>query len=271
MNHAIVSRHLVGLEQRYGLSLFDRRTGKLTKAGVEFHGRIGRALMEIVGADEALRAADRSRLTIFCASGLALHWLTGRLSSFQSRLDETVIDLQSSDHEPDLLEGVAAGDIRYVIDGDNPKQAGLDVLQLGRPKVFPVLAPALAQELAGTVGNATDLLKLPLIEEQGGEGWRLWFAAQGLSDAAPQPVARYGSALLSLAAARAGQGIALGNQFLVADDLREGRLVQAVPSTTPFAPVEFGAYVFRASHVRWNEPILARFRKWLASEFSRDG
>lgn len=271
VSHAIVSRHLSAMERRLGVVLFDRRSGRLTDAGRDYHQRVAGALAEIAAATEAARADRRGRLVISCAPGLALHWLTHRLNSFTARQPQVMIDLRTSDSPPNFANNEVDGDIRYMRDTEL-QEAPPDVhtVELQRPPVFPVTSPALAAKLSGRIEDASDLCAMPLIEEQDDAEWRMWFAAQGISSPVIKPVARYGPAHLALAAARAGQGIALANTYLVAQDLAEGRLVIVEPKVQPLVSPQLGAYVFRADRRRWNDPAVARFRRWLTSEFDRD-
>lgn len=268
-SHAVVSRHLRGLEQQLGATLFDRDASRLTEKGAAFHQRISRALDEIADAAQAVRPATAARLRIFCAQGLALHWLTARLHRYTGPPGAPLmLDLQTSDMAPDFGRDEADGDIRYLSDQAlSQPDPGVRRIALAAPLVFPVAAPALAERLAESLRSAQDLLYAPLIEERDEAEWTRWLAVQGLDNPSTSRVARYGHAHLALAAARAGQGIALGNPFLVNDDMAAGRLVQLVPRGRPFVETSLGAYVFRTGKARWDDPTVAHFRRWLTREF----
>jgi DNA-binding transcriptional LysR family regulator len=108
-----------------------------------------------------------------------------------------------------------------------------------------------------------------LLDEGAGEEWRLWLAAKGVNLTPKNIVARYGQAHLTLAAARAGQGIALSNPYLLGDDIASGRLVALGSLNSAFSPMICGAYVFRTRRALWTNPIVERFRKWLLGELSQ--
>ncbi len=272
ISHAIVSRHISGLEQHLGTTLIDRGTGTLTVAGKAYHSRIFAAIAEMEAATRAARASHGEQLRIWCSAGFALHWLTRRLPAFGGRAEGIMVDLHSTDAEPALLQDEADGEIRYRHDRpDEDRRRGVRMIELARPAVYPVASPQLLARLPGAINSADDLLRCPLIEEVNAMEWTLWFLAQSVSPGAlSAPVARYGQAHLTLAAARAGQGIALSNDFLAAEDLAEHRLVKVSPGAGRFVEVAMGAYVFRGAQVRWNEPALARFRTWLRAEIARD-
>lgn len=266
VSHAIVSRHVATLEEFAGLALFNRRTGELTDAGKRYHARISAAIAEVEAATSALRGGPAGSLTIWCSPGFSLLWLARRLPEFQAREPSApLFDLRSTDSEPSLLYGEADGDIRYLWDDQaSGLPSGVRAEEVARPAVFPVASPRLAGVLGGVVNDPADILQLPLIEEASNTEWSRWLTGQGLAaQNARPPVARYGQAHLALAAARAGQGVALANSFLVADDLASGRLVRVFARARPWEPLDLGAYYFRCSRARWSDPWIARFRKWL--------
>jgi LysR family transcriptional regulator, glycine cleavage system transcriptional activator len=274
VSHAIVSRHLAGLEAMLGVALLDRRAGTLTEAGRAYHARIHAAIAEMVAATDSIR--PRAGLTIWCAQGFALHWLTRHLSDFADRRtarprsgERPVIDLRASDNEPSFANNDADGDIRYRFDWDRtPPPRDVRSEEIARPEVFAVAAPALLAR-HGPVTALTDLVRLPLIEEGSEAEWRHWLTLQGVELERP-PVARYGQAHLTLAAARAGQGVALSNRYLCAEDLVSGRLVRVQPVDAPPGGVTLGAYVFRCGRARWSDPLLTRFRTWLRITVAQD-
>lgn len=273
VSHAIVSRHMVTLEEFAGQALFNRRTGELTDAGKRYHARISAAIAEMEAATSALRGDQAGSLTIWCSPGFSLLWLARRLPEFQAREPAApLFDLRSTDSEPALPHGEADGDIRYLWDDQaSSLPSGVRAEEIARPAVFPVASPRLAAAAGGLLSQPADILRLPLIEEASNTEWSRWLAGQGFAaQSARPPVARYGQAHLALAAARAGQGVALANSFLVADDLASGRLVRVVAKAKPWAQLDLGAYYFRCSRARWSDPWIARFRKWLHQAVAND-
>lgn len=269
VNHAIVSRHVAALEQRLGVMLLDRNTGQLTDAGRLYHARVSRAIADLQAATDSIQTRAAASLTIWCSPGFALHWLTRRLHNF-GKPDGPIIDLRSTDNEPAFERAEADGDIRYYPDGAPHAGRHVHLVELARPPFFPVASPEFLARLDRPVERAADLLDFPLIEERNDAEWKAWFAGQGVEVSALRaPVARYGQAHLTIAAARAGQGIALSNHYLVADDLVSKRLVQIQPAR-PFRDVLLGNYVFRGSQARWRDPGLIRFRTWLKAEIAAD-
>jgi len=260
LSHAIVSRHLSSLEERLGVLLLNRQSGLLTDTGVAYHRRISAAIAEIGSASEAIVGARSDTLSIWSSAGFSVQWLARRLSGFNQGQDRRVIDLRASDQEPNFAAGEADGDVRYQYDWSPSQPAHVRSEEIARPLVFPVVSPGFAK----TVGAAAEIVRLPLIQESSDREWRQWLKAQGVAtDDLPAPVARYGQAHLCLAAARAGQGVALANSILAAEDFSEGRLIRLEPRGGPFNDIALGAYAFRSLRARWRDPLLSRFRNWL--------
>lgn len=271
VSHAIVSRHVRSLEEHLSATLLDRESGTLTAIGLDFHSRLSKIFADLLDATNAVRNRTDGKLVISCAPGLALHWLAARVATLGSRRIMPMIDLRTQEGTPELADNSIDGDIRYAYDTEpEPSKRSIRVMELARPNVFPVASPALLARWQDKLRCAKDLASMPLIEEGGGLEWRLWMKAQSVDDPLDALMGRYGPAHLALAAARAGQGFTLGNHYLVAEDLRMGRLVAVKPLERDFVPVALGAYVFRGHASRWTDSSILRFRRWLATEFRAD-
>jgi DNA-binding transcriptional LysR family regulator len=274
VSHAIVSRHLAALEQHLGAALFNRRTGELSEVGKRYHKRISAAFAELENATASVIGDEARLLTIWCSAGFSLHWLAERLPDFHRRARgqaATSVDLRSTDVEPNFEKDDVDGDIRYLPDVVARSQLpGVCTELLVRPDTFPVCSPKLLAKLPPVI-RPSDLLGVPLVHEGEGEEWASWLAAQGVATTAlSRPVARFVQAHLALMAARSGQGIALANRFLVEDDLARGTLCALPTGQEPWQPVQLGAYYFRSNRLRWMDPTVVRFRRWLKSAIGPD-
>ncbi len=67
---------------------------------------------------------------------------------------------------------------------------------------------------------------------------------------------------LAIEAATRGQGIALANELIVREELAAGELVEVMRTAVALEP-----YVFATRADRWNQPHIARFRRWLVQNF----
>lgn len=249
-----------------GVQLLNRQMGILTETGLAFHGRISAAMAEIVAASDAVTGTNSRPLSIWSSAGFSVQWLARQLPKFGQGQNRRVIDLCASDHEPDFASGEADGDIRYRHDWSPPPPNEVRSEEIARPPVFPVVSP----EFLRRCRSPEKITRLPLIQERSDREWQAWLNGQGQPTDLPAPIARYGQAHLCLAAARAGQGVALANSILAAEDLADGRLVRLVPAGDIFKDVPFGAYAFRSLRARWQDPLLSRFRSWLRISLERE-
>jgi DNA-binding transcriptional LysR family regulator len=176
--------------------------------------------------------------------------------------------LQTFDRLVEFANDPVDGDIRYIYaETLKHRETGIRTLELASPDVFPVASPDLIEKFSFRIRDACDLLQAPLIEERDQSEWERWLTLQGCSDRPTNRVGRYGQAHLTIAAARAGQGVALTNLFLAADDLLSGRLVRVVPSERGWQNVKLGSYVFQTTTSKWDDYRVRRFRNWLVDEF----
>ncbi|MGC2781652.1 MAG: LysR substrate-binding domain-containing protein [Bradyrhizobium sp.] len=257
VSHTVVSRHLQNLQRSLGVALV-RAEGRgiaLTEAGRLFHAEVTQAFDIIARATTSARPAARPTLNIWCIPGLANRRLLPRLPELTGPPRNWDINLQPTLSHPDLQRGEADAEIVYTeaIDGRGTLMAE----ELVRPRVFPVASPAYLARFPA-IATLGDLAKASLIHEESTEQWERWFALAGH----PEPVTLRGQRLwhahLAIEAARFGQGVALANEVLVADDIRSGALAEVIPSS-----IHLGAYQLVALKERWDEPAIVALRAWL--------
>jgi DNA-binding transcriptional LysR family regulator len=125
--------------------LLDRATGTLTVPGNAYHTRISAAIRAMEEATAAQRSAARGEaergLVIWCSAGFrCTGWRGGCPISrgAGAQPGALVVDLRSTDNEPDFTRGEADGDIRYQLDSDHATPPrGIRTEELARPPVFP--------------------------------------------------------------------------------------------------------------------------------------
>lgn len=266
IDHAVVSRHVRGLEAWLGVALVDRARGggALTPDGLGYHARISRAINEIADSTaDLMRRGDEAVLRLSCVPGLASEWLAARIALFQDQHPELEIELHPTDAPPSFARQEADVDIRYIYDPQPAPGEGLRSVEIARPEVFAVASHALLEAM-GPIGRVEDFLSAPLLHEESSSQWTLWLQRQGL--AAPDSIQgiRLWHAHLAIEAARRGRGVALANALLVGDDLEAGRLVAVQPPGC--APQVLGSYVLTCRADRWRAPAVAAFRQWIERE-----
>ena len=255
---AAVSQQIRALEASVGVALFARgaRSLSLTPAGREYAAAVGRALSDVRAATRALgRAERRGRITVTTFQSFATLWLLPRLADFRDRYPEIDVRLSVDTALVDPAAGQADIAIRFGA-GDYP---GCDVEVLLHDAVVPVCSPAL---LAGRSlpRRAADLAAFPLVHHDGlvrGERrlrWQDW-----LGDATQRcPSVHMPDGFLVVHATLLGQGVALARRSLVADHLRDGRLVQLLEEERP---MDYRYWlVTAAGDVR---PRIDAFKRWI--------
>ena len=251
VTHGAVSRQVKQLEATLGVDLFERRNRAvfrtpqgtaLLEACSEAMGVLGEAVRRI----RAPRSA--SPLVVSCEPTLAMRWLIPRLPAFRALHPGQEVHLLAAggpvDFERERVDvALRRDDFRW-----DPR---CHAETIAPERVGPVCAPALAKVLRK--GGPVTLLH----SRTRPAAWSHW------NRHAKGAVARAGAAhfehfYLSLQAATAGLGVAIGSEWMVADDLRDGRLV------APFGFTEDGsAYVMLSLAPFDADPRRARFLAWL--------
>jgi DNA-binding transcriptional LysR family regulator len=263
VDHAVISRHLRALESFVGVALVDRLQsgGRLTVEGERYHARVSAAFAEINAATAELMQADGNvKLRIWCIHGIASLWLAPHMGEFCEDNPDIEIEVQPSDAAPNFANHEADADIRYIAGLAAPIDLapGLQCTELARPEVIAVASPRFLASHPPIL-EMSDFLNVPMLHKKDDDHWRHWLEAKGMSNIGPLAGLRLWQNDITVQAARNGQGVALGNAFLLGDDLETGRLVKI--DVGP--PVTLGAYFFTTRADRWNSPALARLRRWL--------
>ena len=203
-------------------------------------------------ASPAMLRADHL-VRISAQPAFASRWLIRRLDRFRAAWPECEVVLDATPRVVDLDRDSADIAIRR---GPGP-WPGLARDLLASSRVFPVAAPDFLPPRRA-VWRPRDLTGLTLLHDDDGSLWRSWLAAAGITD----PEAGRGPHILesglAIEAAIAGQGVALADHFLVADDLACGRLVKLCDH----AVADWDYYLVCPRGTQQSEPILA-FREWL--------
>lgn len=256
LDHTVISKHIRNLEEDLGVSLLDATPAgtSLTPAGSDYYQKIAGALEVIAAATNEIRQrGPYSALHVACSPGFAVRWLTPRLIHFLEQNPGIEIALRPTIRTPNLVARDADIDIRYM----EPDEQETTHTVLGRPRVFPVASPQWVQSHSAIV-QLEDLLVASLVHEETHEYWQLWLNRAGVPiDEMPRGP-RYWSAALAIDAAKMGHGVALANDWIAADEIEAGELVEVLATNVVLHP-----YVFITRADRWNDPAIACFRDWL--------
>lgn len=222
-----VSRQVRVLEDFLEVALFERGTRalRLTDAGQKL-------LPEITGAFDRIETATvninrrqrKNALSLQVYTAFAQRWLIPRLMDFRTRHPRVEIDLRVSDQplnfERQNLDAAIVSAPEPPVDFDWKLMAGRDL--------FPVCAPALLRNRSLPLPR--DALKgMTLLHSLARPAsWPEWLKGAGWSNISAQSGSRFETSSMTLQAAVAGMGIAIGIRMLVEDELASGALV------TPF-------------------------------------
>lgn len=249
-----VAKRITGLEDRVAQALLLRgpRGLTLTAAGHEYLPQVRQALALLRAIPLHQRDSQRrERLRISSTPTFARQLLVPALPEFGAAHPEVELELTLS--VPLLAEGDAGADLE-IRHGAVPEEVAPEQVLL-QDRLAPLAAPALLARHA-PLRTPSDLLALPLLRTPL-QPWGPWLRAAGLADAPePEDGPRLVDLGLTLAAALAGQGVALARLSLARHELAEGRLVQLFALTVP-AERHYGLVCHRPS------PAAAAFAAWL--------
>ncbi len=220
VTHGAVSRQLRILESAVGNELFDRRGRGLepTPAAVELSKQVASALDLLSSAvRQAQPRAERSTVVVSCEPTLLMRWLLPRLPTLTAQIPEMNVHLSAAGGPIDLRREAVDVAVRR---NDHAIPNSLQVTKLFEEWIGPVCSPEVAAH-AQTRGYRV----IPrLTAGTRPEAWDTWqqVSAEQLDDAPHRVFEHF---YLSLEAATAQLGVAIGPYALVKNDLETGRLV----------------------------------------------
>jgi len=269
MSTSAVSRHVSDLEAHLDVRLLNRTTRRLslTESGRAFHERCVQLLADLEEAEEAVSATaivPRGTLKLTCAVTFGIRHLAPAVAEFAARFPQLRFDLELSDRAVDIVEEGLDLAIRI---GEIGSQA-LIGRRFGAMRLVPCAAPAYLA-VHGTPINPEDLARHACLTYEYSSGANLWrfTDAEGRERAvkvAGPAHANNGRMLVALAAA--GLGIAMEPDFIVAPEVRSGRLVRLLPGYTPPSAGIYAVYPSR----RHLSAKVRTFVDFLVERFGRD-
>ena len=250
---AAISRMVQLLEQRLGVTLFERKANglTLTAAGRAYQAGLTPLLDQLALLTAQVAAMAGSRvLTIGVGPTFATRWLIPRLAELQDAAPDVEVRFATGGatvpYNDEWTCGIRLGD------GDWP---GFVAERLFAAELRPVCAPALAARLR----RPDDLRNLALLRvAHAPDDWPRWFKAAEVAKvrARGPEFEYYGQALQ---AAADGIGVAMGIRPYVDDDLAAGRLKAPFPQAV--SKGESWYLIYRAA--RREEAAFEAFRGWI--------
>jgi DNA-binding transcriptional LysR family regulator len=226
MSQTMVTKHIAALESRLGVKLFHRTTRRLsiTEAGRNYLESSARILAEIEAADAAVaadRVEPRGLLRLNAPVSFGARQIAPLLAEFAQRHPRVTVELGLNDRLIDLVE--EGWDLAIRI--GNLSNSSLIARRIAPCRIVVCAAPSYlrARGTPRTVASLADHNCLGYTLSQRTPIDRWVFGADVGVQISGNLRANNGDALR--AAAIAGQGIIHQPTFIVADDIREGRLV----------------------------------------------
>ena len=269
LTQSAVSRQIQQVEAALGVPLFERghRALRLTPAGQALQRAVADSLERLRDATALIRSASRARqVAMTCTPGFASFWLIPRLARFT--IDHPGVDVRIS-ATSELLE-LTRNPVDLAVrfcpsrQGEGPP--------LFEEAVVPVCSPALAKNRSHPLRKPADLAQHTLLAVDMPQGmapmvdWEPWIQLMGLREVRMKNTVRFTQYADAIAAAVSGQGVAIGRLPLLAELLRQKRLV------APFgggAASQRGYYVLLSPEGAAN-PDARDFAHWLRAEAELD-
>ncbi|POR52493.1 LysR family glycine cleavage system transcriptional activator [Bosea psychrotolerans] len=270
LTQSAVSHRIRALESFFGVPLLERLNPGLraTEAGL----RLARELAPLLGTIAGLRRriADQSGPRIFrlgLSPSLLAWWLSPRLPSLCNAFPDLSIEVCTWDTAAEAARAEVDLALLWLPQaGKMPTDKTEDARELPFPSesVFPVVAP----RLLGSIGPGQDWRALPLLAKgrRGEETEREWSWATWLRKGPGHETLRFRDIGSSLQAAMDGNGVALARSLLVADALRQQRLMRLTGLGEAQA-------CSNRQVARWRDPqdgTAERMAAWLVSSAGQD-
>lgn len=257
---AAVSVQVRRLEEWVGAPLFVRghRSISLSGAGQRLAPQLTALFVEMERLLSEVADLDAGSLQISAMPTFASKWVAPRLASFTARNPKIQVRIVGSDRRADFDRDSVDIGLRYG-DGDYGE---LHAERIAAVTAYPVCSPALAAAVGddpAAIAPSQLLHDESALVAPGLPTWSAWFAQAGLDREADAGGPLFSNSHMSLAAAAAGQGFALGLGPLVEADIAAGLLVK------PFAlelPSAF-SFWFVCRRQRLHDPKIAAFRRWI--------
>jgi LysR family glycine cleavage system transcriptional activator len=264
LSQSAVSRQIQQLEESVGAPLFERRHRALalTEAGRIMRRAVEDSLERLRDAAARVRSTSGAQpLTVTCTPGFASFWLIPRLPAFTAAHPDAEVRIAATLELMDLERGSVDVAVRLV-----PVARGQGPL-LFEEQVQPMCAPKLLRDARRPLKTPADLEQHTLLTVEMQDApltvdWEPWLQLMGLASvhmAHTVRFTRYGEAV---AAAVAGQGVVIGRLPLLADLVREKKLVAPFRGAAASRRGYFVALAPQAVH----NPSARAFADWLQEE-----
>lgn len=227
-----LSRKLSRLEERLGVRLVQRTTRSLsfTAAGTRYREHAARILESVAAAERDVQEAEdipRGTLRVSAPTVLGEHLVAPAVGAFREQWPGIRVELQLDDRVVDLVEGgfdvAVRVSKRLASSALLARRLGTQALLLCASPTYLAGAPPLR-----TLPDLRNHACVELAHQSDRARWRFERAGRAHAVSIEPQVITNGLGALRRCLV-AGAGVGQVPNYLVQDDLREGRLVQLLP------------------------------------------
>jgi DNA-binding transcriptional LysR family regulator len=257
-----VSKLVAQLEQDLGVRLLHRttRSVSVSSQGAVYYKDAVRILDDVDAAAEAVRgaaAAPSGRLKMSLPTSFAIAWLASRLPAFMHVYPQVELDLVLNDRYVDIVQEGFDCAIRIAT---HLPDSSLVARRLGNVQRLLVASPSYL-DMAPPLRRPEDLSShacLVYSQDGGPAEWPL----SGVAPLQMHGTCRVNNSVVLRELLLAGLGVTLTPDFVVADLIADGRLVELLPQHRPDAQGVFGI----VAHHRHVSRKVAAFLDFVASQ-----
>ncbi|MFT4149765.1 MAG: LysR substrate-binding domain-containing protein [Paracoccaceae bacterium] len=233
ITQSAVSHAVRQLEEVLGHPLFlrENRALCLTTQGQRLFASVSRGFGSIAETVGDISAAEqKDTVVVSCSTIMATEWLLPHLPALRAAFPDLKVEVRCFDRDPDMMSHGIDVQLRLG-DGIWPDY---DTIRLWQEEIFAVASPAYlaAHPLTSLAGILDHRLILYVDPLRFRIGWAEWLRALGVDPSGRLPVTmQVNDSLVSLQAAEAGEGLALGWRITADRALAQGRIVRALPDS----------------------------------------
>jgi DNA-binding transcriptional LysR family regulator len=259
-----LSRRVAELEERLGVRLLQRTTRKLslTDAGELYHRHCVAMREDAEAAEEAVSQVltePRGTIRVTCPVTLAQSTIGRLLPRFLERHPHVRVDMQVDNRVVDLVH--ESVDVALRVRPTLDDSGSLVVKNLGVTYGMLVACPKLLAR-AGGIASTDDLHKLPTVSMSAADGrasWKLLGPGGRSIELQHRPCYTANDLMTLKFAVLEGTGMCILPDYMCADEVRQGTLVQVLPGWAPPPGVVHAVFPSRRGLV----PAVRRFLDYL--------
>ncbi|MDG1999093.1 MAG: LysR substrate-binding domain-containing protein [Amylibacter sp.] len=256
LTQSAISRQIQKLEKQLGVQLFERDKQRLhiTDLGRTYAADVREGINLIVNAGIKMHTnPSRGTLELSVLPAFGAHWLVPKLNNFMDKFPGITLNLTTKTEPFDF----SREDFHAAIHFGSDDWPGSRSLLLMQEETVAVVSPNLGLKNGKT--DAKSILKIPLLHLRSRpNAWSNWFSQKGIELENTHGF-QFDQFASMIQASIFGLGAAIVPKYLIASELKEGRLVCLFASE----PLTIGSYYLVWPDRCESYPPLEAFRTWI--------